>query len=124
MLLRIVAGIVCLLALAPCQNGQNREAGGEEEAVRSAEAAREKAKQGLRGEKGEKPDAEEENLTPEQRLARNITNGASAYCRFAAKLMPAKLMPGQSGILRVVATLQGHAVLPAPAQIEVLSTGE
>jgi hypothetical protein len=123
MLLRIAAGIVCLLALAPCQSGQNREAEGEED-VRSAEAARSKAKAALRAEKGEKPDAEEENLTPEQRLARNVTNGASAYCRFAARLMPAKLMPGESGMLRVVATLQGHAVLPAPAQIEVLSTPE
>lgn len=110
MLLRLVVGIVFFLALAPCQNrqgGEETEAGGE---------ARRKAKEAMRG---EKQDVEEENLTPEQRLARNITHGASAYCRFTTMLKPAKLMPGQSGTLKLVATMQGHAVLPSPSPLEM-----
>lgn len=110
MLLRLVVGIVFFLALAP---GQNRQGGEEAEA---AGQTRRKAKEAMRG---EKQDVEEENLTPEQRLARNITHGASAYCRFTTLLKPAKLMPGQSGILKIVATMQGHAVLPSPSPLEM-----
>jgi hypothetical protein len=112
MLLRIAAGIVCFMALAPCQGGEEEAAG------ERSQDARNKLKEQMRAEKGEKPDGEE-NLTPEQRLARNVTHGASAYCRFLASMKPAKLLPGQSGTLKIVATLQGHAVLPAPSQLEM-----
>lgn len=65
--------------------------------------------------------AEFERLTPEERLARNITNGASAHCRFYTSFRPAKLMPGQSGTMLVTMTFHGAAVLPAPPAIEMLS---
>jgi hypothetical protein len=72
----------------------------------------------MRGEAGEKE--AEENLTPEQRLARNVTSGAGAYCSFQLSLVPAKLMPGQSGTLRVLAALRGNTVLPSPAPLEMV----
>ncbi|MFY9343558.1 MAG: hypothetical protein WAT39_13765 [Planctomycetota bacterium] len=109
MLLRTVVAVVCLSVLAPCQNGES----GEEVRV---EDVRAKTKEEMRGEKVD-PD---ESLTPEQRLERNTIHGASAYCRFLTSMRPAKLMPGQTGTLMVVATLQGHAVLPAPSQLTVL----
>ncbi len=123
MLLRLALGIVCLVSCLPCQRGGE----GEEEG-RIEEATRQRNKQQGRGEKGEKveggdaerPD-EMANLTPEQRLARNITNGASAHCRFLATVKPAKLMPGQSGTVIVTALLQGHAVIPSPAPLELLA---
>ncbi|MCB9886255.1 MAG: hypothetical protein H6838_12230 [Planctomycetes bacterium] len=62
-----------------------------------------------------------ESLTPEQRLERSIRSGASAYCRFVAAVRPSRLLPGQSGTLYVTAVLQGAAVLPAPAPLQVTS---
>lgn len=62
-----------------------------------------------------------EKLTPEERLARNISNGASAHCRFYTSFRPAKLMPGQSGTMLVTMTFHGAAVLPAPPAIEMVS---
>ena len=114
MLLRLASAIVCLAVFLPGQGGETGEAD-----VRAAEGERRmKAAQGERGEKGEIED--DKNLTPEQRLARNTTSGASNYCRLMASVTPAKLLPGQSGTLRILATLQGHAVLPSPAPIEML----
>lgn len=118
MLLRLASAIVCLAVLLPGQGGETGEAD-----VRAAEGERRmKAAQGERGEKGEVED--DKNLTPEQRLARNITSGASNYCRLMASVTPAKLLPGQSGTLRILATLQGHAVLPSPAPIEMLGQAQ
>jgi hypothetical protein len=80
-------------------------------------------KGGEKSEKGEEVEVEE-NLTPEQRLARNITSGASAHCRFLATVKPAKLLPGQTGTLFVTAVLLGHAVLPDPAPFEIMSPAQ
>ncbi|MBL8753991.1 MAG: hypothetical protein JNK15_11895 [Planctomycetes bacterium] len=67
---------------------------------------------------------EEANLTPEQRLARHVTHGASAHCRFVTSMKPAKLMPGQTGTLTIAALLQGRAVIPATATLEMVATGQ
>ena len=112
MLLRLVAGILCVAAYLPCQEGESD--------VRSAEAQR-RIKTGVAGEKGEKGEIEDEKLTPEQRMARNITSGASAYCRFLMTVNPPKLMPGQSGTVKILATLQGNAVIPSPAPFEMVT---
>lgn len=64
------------------------------------------------------------NLTPEERLARNITSGAGAYCRFTTSVREGKLMPGQSGTLLVTATLQGAAVMPSPPPIELVAPSQ
>src|SRR5688572_9686354 len=90
MLLRLAIGIVCLATCLPCQRGGE---GGEEEG-RIEEAARARMKQQQGREKGENVEGGDERtddgakLTPEQRLARNITNGASAHCRFLATVKP------------------------------------
>jgi hypothetical protein len=83
---------------------------GDEAALKAKMQAREKEGRG-----------EDEMLTPEQRLERNIITGASALCRFQASVTPPRLLPGQTGILRIVASLQGDAVIPSPAPLEVLS---
>jgi len=115
MLLRAIAAATLLVALLPCQV----EEVGREADVRGAEVERRmKEGKGMRGEAGEKE--AEENLTPEQRLARNITSGAGAYCSFQVSVVPAKLMPGQSGTLRVLAALRGNTVLPSPAPLEMV----
>lgn len=115
--LRSLAIAAILVGLLPCQV---EEVSGESD-VRGAEIER-RTKEGMgkRGEEGEKvPD---ENLTPEQRLARNITSGAGAYCAFQLSVSPAKLLPGQSGTLRVLATLRGNTVLPSPAPLEMVGS--
>lgn len=114
---RFALAFAFLAAAIPCQV---EEVGGEPD-VRATEAQGRAGETRQKGgmEKGMKP--EEENLTPEQRLARNITSGASAYCRFSVSVTPAKLMPGQTGTLKVLAALQGTTVLPAPAPMELMS---
>ena len=113
-LFRSVAAAAFLAALLPCQVEEVGEAD-----VRGAESERRmKEGKGQRGEEGEK--IAEENLTPEQRLARNVTSGAGAFCGFQVSVSPAKLMPGQSGTLKVLATLRGNTVLPSPAPIEMV----
>lgn len=114
LLLRTCAAAAILAVLIPAQV---EEVGGESD-VRGAEIER-RMKEG-KGQRGEGEKENEENLTPEQRLARNVTSGAGAYCRFQASLVPAKLLPGQSGMLKVLATLQGNAVIPAPAPMEMV----
>lgn len=113
MLLRLAVGIVCFAAFLPGQEGESD--------VRSAEGER-RAKKAAAGEaQEEKGEIDDSRMTPEQRLARNITSGASAYCKLLATVTPAKLMPGQSGTLKILATLQGHAVIPSPAPLEMLA---
>ncbi len=118
--LRLTIALLCVAAAAPAQGGEEtvQEVGNEDMRRRQPDGRGDRQK-GEKGEKGEKGDIEEENLTPEQRLARNITSGAQAYCRFQAALKPAKLLPGQTGTLLVTAVLQGNAVLPAPAPLEL-----
>lgn len=60
------------------------------------------------------------NMTPEERLERGTRRGARNHCRFVAACRPEKLAPGQTGILLIAASLQGHSVLPAPAQITIV----
>jgi len=114
-----------LLCLPTALRAQGSEPGGSEPGT-VVEAAPDDVRgkgDGRRGEKVEKEDGgKEENLTPEERMARNITSGASAFCRFQAALKPAKLLPGQSGTLFVTAILQGDAVLPAPPPLELMSS--
>lgn len=113
MLLRLAASIVCLASFVPCQEGESD--------VRSAQEERRlKAAAGESGDKSAKGEIDDERLTPEERLARHITSGAQAYCRFFASVTPSKLMPGQTGTLKILATLQGHAVIPSPARLEMI----
>jgi hypothetical protein len=91
-------------------------------------AEREQATEGKEG--AEKEGAEKEGreseeealkrLTPEQRLERTVRTNASAFCRFVAAIKPQKLMPGQSGVMVVSALLNGQAVLPSPAPMEMV----
>ena len=81
----------------------------------SKERGKGKEKEGVLSEE------EEKNLTPEQRLARNITSGAGSYCRFVGAMIPPKLMPGQQGTIRVAVAMLGAAVLPSPPPLELLS---
>lgn len=103
------------------------------EADKDSPEAREFAdkQRALRAERGEKEDLSEEarsmkeaeelsRLTPEERLARMVHTNASAYCRFVAAVKPQKLMPGQSGVIVVSALLNGQAVLPSPAPMEMI----
>jgi LPXTG-motif cell wall-anchored protein len=108
---RLLVGIVCLANLLPCQNeGAERADPGERDPeMRAKMQNREREAKG-----------EDEMLTDEQRLERNIVTGASAMCRFQASVTPPRLLPGQSGVLRVVASLQGDAVIPSPATLDVL----
>ncbi|MBL8738019.1 MAG: hypothetical protein JNL12_16415 [Planctomycetes bacterium] len=116
-----------LAAVLPAQRGGDRP----EDSVELDRARRELLRQeAAQGEKGEKVDSEEdarrqkeefEKLTPEERLARNIINGASAHCRFHTSFRPAKLMPGQTGTMLVTMTFHGSTVLPAPPAIEMIS---
>ena len=85
LLLRTCAAAAILAVLIPAQV---EEVGGESD-VRGAEIER-RMKEG-KGQRGEGEKENEENLTPEQRLARNVTSGAGAYCRFQASLVPAKM---------------------------------
>jgi hypothetical protein len=113
-----------LAAVLPAQRGGDKP----EDSVELDKARRELLRQyGAQGEKVENEEdlrrlkEELEKLTPEERLARNITNGASAHCRFHTSFRPARLMPGQSGTMLVTMTFHGAAVLPAPPAIEILS---
>jgi hypothetical protein len=105
---------IAVLTLAPGLLAQGGEAD-----VRQEETSRKREKEAGRNEKRE--EEEWANLTPEQRLARNVTHGASRFCRFISALRPAKLMPGQSGVMVITAVLQGQAVLPSPAPIEMIA---
>ena len=122
--LRLAIGLVCLTSFLPCQNeGETGEHSAE--AQRRMKAAMQAEREGKQiADKEARGEFDDAKLTPEQRLARNITNGASQYCRFFATVTPAKLLPGQTGTLRVLATLQGHAVLQAPPQLEFVGQAQ
>jgi hypothetical protein len=123
---RLLPALLWLAAGLPCQNEQATEDIKSAEDARRAKAAHgERAAKGEAGETGEKgEDESDRHLTPEQRLARHITSGASAYCRFRAALKPEKLLPGQTGTLTIVASLLGDAVLPAPPPtLELVNAG-
>lgn len=120
MLLRSLFVLTTLCALALAQGGEAEEA----ERVRRKQAAIDEGSDVKEAGKGDNPDdaAEKDRLlTPEQRLARNVRHGASNFCTFVATPKPAKLMPGQTGVLVVTAILKGQAVLPSPAPLEITS---
>lgn len=119
--LRSALAITCLACLGLAQT--ETEEGRVEEIQRRKAAAGSADGQPTKGGK-EEILGEDEKLTPEQRLARNITAGAASYCRFVGAVRPAKLMPGQSGTMLVTALLQGAAVLPAPAPLELVSQAQ
>jgi hypothetical protein len=121
MLLRSLFVVLSLASLSIAQRG-GEGAVTEEEQLRRKQAALEAQDLGdVKEGKGGKEE-ELDNLTPEQRLARNIRHGATNFCRFVASAKPAKLMPGQSGTIVLTAVLQGDAVMPSPAPFEVTST--
>lgn len=125
---RFLAALLTLSVLAPGQRGGGEEEQAERERMRQAAKA-ERAQKG--GAEKEEPSEEEqkrmaefERLTPEERLARNIISGASSLCRFHVAMKPARLLPGQSGTLLITATLQGSAVIPSPAPVELMSPAQ
>jgi len=129
-LLRSLFGLIALVSLLPAQ-GRSGDAEFER-AERERMRQEGRAKAGAKGELTEEQEKaralreEEElkNMTPEQRLARNITSGAGAYCRFTTSVREGKLMPGQSGTLLVTATLQGAAVMPSPPPVELTAPAQ
>ena len=68
-------------------------------------------------------DANWEQMSPEEKLRSNVRRGAKTYCRFNVSCRPAQLLPGQSGVLMIVASLLGSAVLPTPLKLEELLVG-
>lgn len=124
--LRFAVAITCLACAAVAQGGETEEQGREQHRASTGAAAADQGKGSKGGKEGkeEMPAEDDAKLTPEQRLARNIAHGAGSYCRFVGAVRPAKLMPGQSGTMLVTALLQGAAVLPAPAPMEVLSPSQ
>lgn len=112
-----------LVAVLPAQRGGDKP----EDSIELDKARRELLRRYGQGEKIENEEDlrrlkdELAALTPEELMARNIHNGASAHCRFHTSFRPAKLMPGQSGTMLVTMTFHGAAVLPAPPAIEMLT---
>jgi hypothetical protein len=115
MLLRTLLLLTVLPSLLPAQQGEEEA----ERARRKLEAIQ--AGGDVKGEEKGLPDDALEKMTPEQRLNHNIRHGAANLCSFVATPKPAKLMPGQSGVLVVTAILKANAVLPVPPPFEVLS---
>lgn len=97
---------------------------GERERLRAEAKAKAGGKDVREGEEKSEREEDLKNLTPEERLARNITSGAGAYCRFTTSVREGKLMPGQSGTLLITATLQGAAVMPSPPPIELVAPAQ
>lgn len=124
MFLRTLFALTCISALLTAQSGGDEDAGRAQRKRAAIEQGGEFTEDGSdlskEGGKG-KGDDEWEKLTPEQRLNRNVRHGAQAYCTFVATPKPAKLMPGQSGVIVVTAVLKGAAVIPSPAPLEVIS---
>lgn len=54
-------------------------------------------------------------------LDNNMPRRGALHCEFRADLRPAKLMPGQSGVVFVTMLLKERAVLPAPAPLKLTS---
>ena len=123
-LLRAFFGVAALVSLLPAQRpGDGEFERGERERMRQEAKAKAGGKEVDGEEKGEREE-DLKNLTPEQRLARNITSGAGAYCRFTTSVREGKLMPGQSGTLLVTASLQGAAVIPSPPPVVLVAPSQ
>ncbi|MCB9879849.1 MAG: hypothetical protein H6835_19835 [Planctomycetes bacterium] len=118
--LSLIAAAASLAMALPAQEGEGLAVPREKlEAIRRG---KEDGAASADREKFEQQEKEEwAKLTPEQRLERRIRRGASAHCQFVATCRPAKLMPGQSGVMVVAALLKGNAVIPSPPPVELLS---
>ena len=117
----VLAGF-CVALAAQGNKGGSGAPGRPEQVIKQREAIEaEGGDDGAKSADGKAKEEEWENLTPEQRLERGIRSGASNYCRFVAAVRPSRLRPGQSGTLFVTAVLQGSAVFPAPAPLQVTS---
>lgn len=129
MLFRTLPAFLLLATMLPGQEGPPELRGESkmDQRIREAKARAAKAKE--QGEEGkdsdqERLDAELLGLSPEQRMQRSGVLSASSFCRFIASIKPARLMPGQSGVMVVTAVLSGQAVLPAPATMEQVSASQ
>jgi hypothetical protein len=124
MFLRTLLALTCLAAFTPAQRGGDQESARAQRkraAIEQGVEFREDGSDGTKEGGKRQPDEEWEKLTPEERLNRNIRSGANAYCTFVANPKPAKLMPGQTGVLVITAILKGSTVIPSPAPLEVIS---
>jgi len=119
MLFRILTCVFLLSAIGVAQGGSEGE---EAERIRAKRAALQEAGD-LKEEEGKgTPDEAMAEMTPEQRLNASLRHGAGNFCTFVATPKPARLLPGQSGVVVVTAVLRSRAVLQAPAPIELTST--
>lgn len=118
--LRPLLVLTCLATFCAAQGGET-EAEAERGRLKRIAIEEGSDEKDAKGEKGT-PDEAFEKMTPEQRLNHNIRHGASNYCTFTATPKPAKLLPGQTGVIVVTAILKGNAVLQAPAPLEVISS--
>jgi hypothetical protein len=110
-----------LLLLAAWLPGQEDRVDEQEREIERRIKERELGKQeGDKKADGELSEAELKHLTPEERLARTVSRNTSGMCRFIAAMKPQKLMPGQTGTMVVTAVLNGQAVIPFPAPVEML----
>lgn len=123
MLLRLLTVLTCCSVFCPAQQGGESTEEYDRRKRAAIEAGEVDVKPVGKGEKVVEKDSDEamEKLTPEQRLQRNIHHGAASFCTFVATPKPARLMPGQSGVIVVTAILKGQAVLPSPAPLELVS---
>lgn len=126
MQIRRLLPLLLLVAWLPAQENRldEREAAMEQRMRERAErAGKSRSGEGKGEERSEKEEAEAEalrNMTPEERLAHSVRNNASTFCRFVAAVKPAKILPGQTGVIRVSALMNGQAVLPSPAPMELI----
>lgn len=110
-----------LTALAIALPGQNRDP--DAEAVRDKRGVTKQLNPG--GDDGEDKSATEDGkaikMSPEEIANAGVRRGAGSLCKLYLHTKPARLMPGQSGIVIITAALGGQAVLPSPAPIELAS---
>lgn len=102
---------------------------GTEESNQGDEGTRRKKEAELRGEiadEGKEAMLAKEldalnRLTPEERLARNVTHGFGSFARVHTGLKPSRLMPGQTGKLTIIVAFLGDTVVPSPPPVTMLS---
>jgi len=120
MMLRTLAVVLSLCSMLTAQEGREGEESTNIE--RKMRAARERAARtsGFTEAEIEGMSKEEIDKLTAANAHREPVLTSSPMCRFVAQVKPNKLMPGQSGTMRVTAILTGAAVLPAPAPVERL----
>lgn len=120
MMFRTLAVVLSLCSLLTAQEGREGEEATNIE--RKMRAARERAARtsGFTEAEIEGMSKEEIDKLTTANAHREPVLTSSPMCRFVAQVKPTKLMPGQTGTMRVTAVLTGAAVLPAPAPLERL----